>query len=253
MLMETLNATTPHYVRCIKPNDFKLAFSFDPKRAVQQLRACGVLETIRISAAGFPSRWTYQEFFSRYRVLMKQKDVLADKKMTCRNVLEKLVQDKDKYQFGKTKIFFRAGQVAYLEKLRADKLRAACIRIQKTIRCWLARKKYLRKRSAAITIQRFTRGYQARCLAKFMRRTQAATIIQKYQRMCVERKRYRQKQAAALAMQTILRAYMARQKYQGAFARTQGSYNPEVHSGLVGPVLVQALPGGHRLPAVLHS
>ncbi|XP_028426970.1 unconventional myosin-Va isoform X6 [Perca flavescens] len=215
MLMDTLNATTPHYVRCIKPNDFKLAFSFDPKRAVQQLRACGVLETIRISAAGFPSRWTYQEFFSRYRVLMKQKDVLSDKKLTCRNVLEKLVQDQDKYQFGKTKIFFRAGQVAYLEKLRADKLRVACIRIQKTIRCWLARKKYLRKRSAAITIQRFTRGYQARCLAKFMRRTQAATIIQKYQRMCMERKRYRQKQAAALVMQTILRAYMARQKYQG--------------------------------------
>ncbi|XP_054865534.1 unconventional myosin-Va isoform X7 [Amphiprion ocellaris] len=214
MLMETLNATTPHYVRCIKPNDFKLAFSFDPKRAVQQLRACGVLETIRISAAGFPSRWTYQEFFSRYRVLMKQKDVLPDKKLTCRNVLEKLVQDQDKYQFGKTKIFFRAGQVAYLEKLRADKLRAACIRIQKTIRCWLARKKYLRKRCAAITIQRFTRGYQARCLAKFMRRTQAATIIQKYQRMYVEKRRYRQKQAAALAMQTILRAYMARQKYQ---------------------------------------
>uniref|UniRef100_A0A7N6FEN1 Unconventional myosin-Va n=1 Tax=Anabas testudineus TaxID=64144 RepID=A0A7N6FEN1_ANATE len=214
MLMETLNATTPHYVRCIKPNDFKLAFSFDPKRAVQQLRACGVLETIRISAAGFPSRWTYQEFFSRYRVLMKQKDVLPDKKLTCRNVLEKLVQDKDKYQFGKTKIFFRAGQVAYLEKLRADKLRVACIRIQKTIRCWLARKKYLRMRSAAITIQRFTRGYQARCLAKFLRRTQAATIIQKYQRMVVERKRYRQKQAAALAMQTILRAYLARQKYK---------------------------------------
>ncbi|KAM3877478.1 unconventional myosin-Va isoform 1-T1 [Diretmus argenteus] len=214
MLMETLNATTPHYVRCIKPNDFKLPFSFDPKRAVQQLRACGVLETIRISAAGFPSRWTYQEFFSRYRVLMKQKDVLTDRKMTCRNVLEKLVQDQDKYQFGKTKIFFRAGQVAYLEKLRADKLRVACIRIQKTIRCWLARKKYLRKRSAAITIQRFTRGYQARCLAKFMRRTQAATIIQKYQKMYVARKRYRQKQAAALAMQTILRAYMARQKYQ---------------------------------------
>ncbi|XP_061524368.1 LOW QUALITY PROTEIN: unconventional myosin-Va [Phycodurus eques] len=213
MLMETLNATTPHYVRCIKPNDFKQAFSFDPKRAVQQLRACGVLETIRISAAGFPSRWTYQEFFSRYRVLMKQKDVLSDKKLTCRNVLEKLVQDQDKYQFGKTKIFFRAGQVAYLEKLRADKLRAACIRIQKTIRCWLARKKYMRMRDAAITIQRFTRGYQARCLAKFMRRTQAAIVIQKYQKMYVARKHYRQKQAAALAIQTILRAYMARQKY----------------------------------------
>lgn len=38
------------------------------------------------------SRWTYQEFFSRYRVLMKQKDVLPDKKVTCKNVLEKLVR-----------------------------------------------------------------------------------------------------------------------------------------------------------------
>lgn len=33
-----------------------LYIRFDPKRAVQQLRACGVLETIRISAAGYPSR-----------------------------------------------------------------------------------------------------------------------------------------------------------------------------------------------------
>uniref|UniRef100_A0AAZ3SCF8 Myosin VAa n=1 Tax=Oncorhynchus tshawytscha TaxID=74940 RepID=A0AAZ3SCF8_ONCTS len=215
MLMETLNATTPHYVRCIKPNDLKFPFTFDPKRAVQQLRACGVLETIRISAAGFPSRWTYQEFFSRYRVLMKQKDVLSDRRLTCRNVLEKLVQDQDKYQFGKTKIFFRAGQVAYLEKLRADKLRKACVRIQKTIRCWLVRKKYLRKKHAAITIQRYTRGHQARCLVKYMRQTLAAITIQKFQRMCVQRKVYLQKQAAALVMQTILRAYMARQKYQG--------------------------------------
>ncbi|KAF5895582.1 unconventional myosin-Va isoform X5, partial [Clarias magur] len=214
LLMETLNATTPHYVRCIKPNDHKYAFTFDPKRAVQQLRACGVLETIRISAAGFPSRWTYQEFFSRYRVLMKQKDVLADKKMTCRNVLEKLVQDQDKYQFGKTKIFFRAGQVAYLEKLRADKLRAACIRIQKTIRCWLERKKYLRMKQAAVVIQRYVRGYQARCLAKFLRRTRAAIVIQKYQRMYVQRTSYRRKRHAALAMQCILRAYMARQQYK---------------------------------------
>ncbi len=56
LLMATLNSTTPHYVRCIKPNDDKAPFRFDNERAVQQLRACGVLETVRISAAGFPSR-----------------------------------------------------------------------------------------------------------------------------------------------------------------------------------------------------
>lgn len=42
----------------VAPSLLVLLFcSFDPKRAVQQLRACGVLETIRISAAGYPSRY----------------------------------------------------------------------------------------------------------------------------------------------------------------------------------------------------
>nr|XP_033490156.1 unconventional myosin-Va-like [Epinephelus lanceolatus] len=213
LLMDTLNATTPHYVRCIKPNDLKSPFTLDPVRAVQQLRACGILETIRISAAGFPSRWTYQEFFCRYRVLMKQKDVLSDRKQTCKNLLEKLVKDEDKYQFGKSKIFFRAGQVAYLEKLRSDKLRMACVRIQKTIRCWLARKKYLRMRESAITIQRHVRGHQARCYVKFLRRTRAAVLIQKNVRMWAARRHYQQQRSAAITIQCCLRAYMARKQY----------------------------------------
>uniref|UniRef100_A0A8C4WU36 Myosin VAa n=1 Tax=Eptatretus burgeri TaxID=7764 RepID=A0A8C4WU36_EPTBU len=214
LLMGTLNATTPHYVRCIKPNDHKLPFTFDPRRAVQQLRACGVLETIRISAAGYPSRWTYQEFFNRYRVLMAKKDIIfTDKKQTCHNVLEKVIKDSDKYQFGKTKIFFRAGQVAYMEKLRADKLRAACIRMQKTIRGWLQRRRYTRMRSATITIQRFARGHQARCYTKFLRQTRAATIIQKHFRRYTQRKRYLRMCAATITIQRHLRGTLARRTF----------------------------------------
>uniref|UniRef100_A0A4W5MFJ5 Myosin VAb n=1 Tax=Hucho hucho TaxID=62062 RepID=A0A4W5MFJ5_9TELE len=208
LLMETLNGTTPHYVRCIKPNDLKSPFTVTT--------ACARNNRIRsICYSPVPvDRWTYQEFFNRYRVLMIQKDILSDRKQTCRNVLEKWVQDQDKYQFGKNKIFFRAGQVAYLEKLRSDKLKKACVRIQKTIRCWLARNRYLRMRRAAITIQRNTRGYQARCLVVFLRRTRAAVIIQKNQRMLVARTRYQQQRSASITMQRLLRAYQARQTYR---------------------------------------
>lgn len=73
-----------------------------------------------------------------------------------------LIKDPDKFQFGRTKIFFRAGQVAYLEKLRADKLRAATIMIQKTVRGWLQKVKYRRLKAAALTLQRFCRGHLAR-------------------------------------------------------------------------------------------
>ena len=71
-------------------------------------------------------------------------------------------QDEDKFQFGKTKIFFRAGQLAYLEKLRADKFRSACIKIQKTVRGWLQRLRYRKIRRSAVLLQRYGRGYLAR-------------------------------------------------------------------------------------------
>ncbi len=87
-------------------------FRFDVKRAVEQLRACGVLETVRISAAGYPSRWTYQEFFQRYRMLVNSRLIRrAELRVTCESILVTLIKDQTKYQFGKTKIFFMAGQV----------------------------------------------------------------------------------------------------------------------------------------------
>jgi myosin-5 len=64
-LMETLNITNVHYIRCIKPNEAKKAWEFEPQMVLGQLRACGVLETIRISCAGYPTRWTYEEFVER--------------------------------------------------------------------------------------------------------------------------------------------------------------------------------------------
>ncbi|KAG7321111.1 hypothetical protein KOW79_015526 [Hemibagrus wyckioides] len=213
LLMETLNATTPHYVRCIKPNDLKEAFVFDSKRAVQQLRACGVLETIRISAAGYPSRWTYPDFFNRYRVLMKKKDVTADKKLVCRNLLETLVKDPDKFQFGKTKIFFRAGQVAYLEKLRADKFRYACIKMQKTVRGWLQRRRYQKIRKSVILLQRYGRGFLARRYAEQLRLTRAALICQKQYRMVRVRSAYLVIRKATITIQAFTRGMFTRRLY----------------------------------------
>ncbi|XP_032624082.1 unconventional myosin-Vb isoform X1 [Chelonoidis abingdonii] len=214
LLMETLNATTPHYVRCIKPNDEKLPFKFDPKRAVQQLRACGVLETIRISAAGYPSRWSYHDFLNRYRVLMKKREISKnDKKLICKTLLENLIKDPDKFQFGRTKIFFRAGQVAYLEKLRADKFRAATITIQKTVRGWLQRVKYRRMRNAAITIQRYTRGHLARRLADHLRKTRAAIIFQKQYRMLRIFHAFQKIRKATITIQAFTRGMFVRKIY----------------------------------------
>ena len=53
-------------------------------------------------------------------------------------------------------------KVAYLEKLRGDKLHESCVMIQKTVRCWQVRKRYVKMRNAAIVLQAWARGHQAR-------------------------------------------------------------------------------------------
>uniref|UniRef100_A0A3Q3KRB3 Myosin VC n=1 Tax=Mastacembelus armatus TaxID=205130 RepID=A0A3Q3KRB3_9TELE len=214
LLMETLNATTPHYVRCIKPNDEKLPFEYDSRRVVQQLRACGVLETIRISAQSYPSRWTYIEFYSRYSILMSHQEAdLNDKKQTCKNVLQRLIQDTNQYKFGRTKIFFRAGQVAYLEKLRLDRLREACITIQKHVRGWSQRRKYLCMREAAIILQQYIRGKRT-IRAAALKQGWAAVMIQRHWRGYRVRQVYQLVRLASITIQAFTRGWMARKQYR---------------------------------------
>uniref|UniRef100_A0A3B4YC32 Myosin VC n=1 Tax=Seriola lalandi dorsalis TaxID=1841481 RepID=A0A3B4YC32_SERLL len=218
LLMETLNATTPHYVRCIKPNDEKFPFEYDSRRVVQQLRACGVLETIRISAQSYPSRWTYIEFYSRYSILMSHQEAdLADKKQTCKNVLQRLIQDPNQYKFGRTKIFFRAGQVAYLEKLRLDRLRGACVTIQKHIRGWSQRRKYLRVREAAIILQQYIRGKRTirkTVSAAMLKQGWAALVIQRHWRGYRMRQVYQVVRLASVTIQAFARGWVARKRYK---------------------------------------
>ncbi|XP_061101477.1 unconventional myosin-Vc isoform X2 [Conger conger] len=218
LLMETLNATTPHYVRCIKPNEEKLPFEYDSKRVVQQLRACGVLETIHISAQSYPSRWTYIEFYSRYSILMTQPElVVNDKRQTCRTVLQRLIQDCNQYKFGRTKIFFRAGQVAYLEKLRSDRLRGACITIQKHVRGWRQRRKYLRMRQAAIIIQQYVRGrkqIRKAITAAALKQAWAAIVIQRHSRGFLVRRVFQLLQVATVTIQAFTRGWLARRDYR---------------------------------------
>ncbi|KAM9265441.1 unconventional myosin-Vb-like [Morus bassanus] len=214
-LMETLSSTAAHYIRCIKPNDGKQPFVFDSRRAVEQLRACGVLETIRISASGYPSRWTYQEFLERYRALVSREELMGtNEKQICSLALERLLQDPSKYQCGKSKVFFRAGQVAYLEELRYRRLRAACILLQRHLRGWLARRRFGRACAAAVCLQRHARGMLARRLAMMLRRTRAAVMLQKTRRMVLARRSYLRMRQAVITIQAFARGMFARRLYQ---------------------------------------
>ncbi|KAJ7219033.1 myosin 5 [Mycena pura] len=217
-LMETLSVTNVHYIRCIKPNEKKRPWEFQPQQVLGQLRACGVLETIRISCAGYPTRWTYEEFAERYYMLVPSSDwqpliQSMDLRRLCTTILEKTIPDKDKYQNGLTKIFFRAGMLAALEALRSDRLNAMVTVVQKNMRRRMAVKKYQQLRQATIKIQTWWRGLMAKRFVEFVRREVSANRLQTACRRFMQRKRFLDARNAVILFQSRVRGIQARQRF----------------------------------------
>ena len=73
-LRARIDETVPHYIRCLKPNDDLAPDYFEPKNIVEQLRCGGVLEAVRVSRAGYPTRYPHDVFLARYYILGDQKD-----------------------------------------------------------------------------------------------------------------------------------------------------------------------------------
>ncbi|KAL4335840.1 hypothetical protein GQ457_07G039760 [Hibiscus cannabinus] len=212
-LMETLNSTEPHYIRCVKPNNLLKPAIFENANIIQQLRCGGVLEAIRISCAGYPTRRTFYEFLHRFGVLAPE--ILEgnhDDKVACQMILDKM--GLKGYQIGKTKVFLRAGQMAELDARRAEVLGNAARTIQRQIRTYIARKEFIELRKAAIMLQSCWRGMLACKLYEQLRREAAALKIQKNFRRHIARESYLTLRLAAITLQTGLRAMTARNEFR---------------------------------------
>ena len=120
----------------------------------------------------------------------------------CNLILERTINDPDKYQSGLTKIFFRAGMLAALESLRSERLNSLVTLVQKNVRRRLAVKKYQELRRATIKIQTWWRGIMARKFVEGVRRTVAATRLQTAIRGHIQRRRFLDIRTAIIRFQS---------------------------------------------------
>ncbi|KAK4585859.1 hypothetical protein RGQ29_023176 [Quercus rubra] len=208
-LLETLSATEPHYIRCVKPNNLLKPAIFENSNILQQLRCGGVMEAIRISCAGYPTRKTFDDFLCRFGILAP--DVLNgsyDEVTACKRLLEKV--NLKGYQIGKTKVFLRAGQMAELDACRSEVLGRSASIIQRRVRSYLGRKTFILLRLSAIQIQALCRGQVARHWYDNMRREAASMRIQKHCRLYLARNAYKNLCSSAVSLQSGVRGMAAR-------------------------------------------
>jgi myosin-5 len=68
-LRTKIDKTSPHYIRCLKPNDMLVPDHFDRGIVAEQLRCGGILEAVRVARAGFSNHYAHVDFIRRYRSL----------------------------------------------------------------------------------------------------------------------------------------------------------------------------------------
>ncbi|CAG8501402.1 1540_t:CDS:10 [Acaulospora colombiana] len=141
------------------------------------------------------------------------KEWCPDPKKLCGIILEVSIKDPDKFQIGITKLFFRAGMVAYLEKLRLDRLNECVTLMQKNMLRHMYRKRYEMLKATTVKLQSLIRkGISMRELQR-LREDRAAVTIQKYWKRDIQRKRYLRLLNCVRKLQVAIRCVIAKNKF----------------------------------------
>merc|ERR1711913_97939 len=173
-LMGMLMTTEPSFIRCIVPNNHKKPGVVDPFLVMHQLTCNGVLEGIRICRKGFPNRVIYLDFRTRYAILapkeahkamkLVKRPITEEKKNIAAThaIMDKVQLVGDKFQYGHTKVFFRAGILGLMEELRDDRVNDLVAMLQGAIRAFYARRIYKKlwdHKMGLLVAQRTIRNY----------------------------------------------------------------------------------------------
>ncbi|KAL9229958.1 hypothetical protein vseg_005366 [Gypsophila vaccaria] len=209
-LMQRLEGTTSHFIRCIKPNSLQSPGNYVQGLVLQQLRCCGVLEVVRISRSGFPTRMTHQKFARRYGFLLMESVASQDPLSVSVAILHQFNILPDMYQVGYTKLFFRTGQIGALEDTRNRTLHGI-LRVQSCFRGHKARCYVNETRRGICTLQSFIRAEKSRKeFAVLLMRHRAAVTIQKQIKCRTTRKRFLGTTDAATVIQSGIRGCLVR-------------------------------------------
>ncbi|XP_063772916.1 unconventional myosin-VI isoform X7 [Pseudophryne corroboree] len=181
LLLEKLRSTGSSFIRCIKPNLKMTSHQFEGAQILSQLQCSGMVSVLDLMQGGFPSRASFHELYNMYKKYMPAKLSRLDPRLFCKALFKALGLNENDYKFGLTKVFFRPGKFAEFDQImKSDpdhlaelikrvnhwlicsrwkkvqwcalsviKLKnkiqyraSACIKMQKTIRMWLCRRKH---------------------------------------------------------------------------------------------------------------
>nr|CCA16828.1 myosinlike protein putative [Albugo laibachii Nc14] len=189
LLITKLDGCHPHYIRCIKPNNMKVALEIESELLHEQVRNLGLVENLVVRRQGFCYRQVYASFLQRYKFLSPatwpSSSFYSARQATLALLSTETIgvdngelipfqEDADtlgSFSLGRTKIFLKHPQaLSALEVLREKKLPEVVGIIEGA---WRRYKKRLVVAKFQLAYYDLNRAYQlvlANCQARRMRR-----------------------------------------------------------------------------------
>lgn len=173
-LMQLLKSKEPWYIRCLKPNNVKPNKStkvvhFSEEIVRHQVKYLGLMENLRVRRTGYSYRRDYDYFLNRYKSLCAE--TWPNYSGRARDGVELLIKKfnfkSDEYCLGKTKIFIKLPRsLFHIEDLFQQRKIELIIFLQKNIRMFLARHRFLKQKNAVTKISSYYKMYKAKQLLK---------------------------------------------------------------------------------------
>ncbi|XP_059485085.1 unconventional myosin-Ia-like isoform X5 [Neocloeon triangulifer] len=162
-LMGNLQSKTPHFIRCIKPNELKQPRIFENALVQHQVRYLCLVQTIKVRKTSFAHSESYESFLHRYKMLSPHTWPCwrGSAVEGASYLLRDLPLSSPHFAFGRTKIFIRSERtVSELEEFRRQRLEDLAASVQKMWRGYRCRQRYLLMRQSQIVIASAWRSWR---------------------------------------------------------------------------------------------
>ncbi|CAI5743324.1 unnamed protein product [Hyaloperonospora brassicae] len=209
-LLDVVQQTQTHYIRCIKPNNTGASNEFDMAKVSSQLRYGGVLKAVEIMRQSFPVRVGHADFVERYRMLVATKPSKHYRPAPGYTAATLLAAMKiDHAELGKSRVFLRQQAFDRLEKEREHVIAILVTKLQSSWRSRQQRRVYTRQLHALRTTQVRWKAILKK-KRHVARRNEAAKALQRAVRAWLSRIETCRCQSALLIQQSFRRWLCAR-------------------------------------------
>lgn len=172
----------------------------------------GILESIRICLEGYPTKKLYKDFYDRFKIICPESNREQDVKKACEIILQSIGIEKEKYQFGSTKIFLRASQIERIERARMARLNQSAIQVQKNIRRMIWHKRYKQTLVSISLLQVCLRQFQSFDHYLLLKKTHHTEMVQRIARVKLVKHALARETKCALVIQQKVREHLAKKK-----------------------------------------